>query len=429
MSGRLGEGKWQLAVSADRAIEVVSLLASPTGHLSNLSTTPGGAPSSTGDGNDSIAEAVDVAVGATVSGRIDSVGDVGYFRIDVAHTGTLVVWTSGEVETEQEFLDVHGNPLASAALASTPASSGAMTAKGDFIALNLVWKEIKVRPFGWVIVKVGHKSGMGDFSLGNKHIRVGVTNVNMDNPVPSLTMRAGGSGARVGLAAHFHNPNQLELTCSASVERKLVGGLPINVGVSVSGSEMTIIAPESGPAYSGTLPITVRVSDPFGLLYAELEFPIEFTREEATEHDIQSWGLGCIRVQVTPKNNFSECSSVGADGGTHYGATFTDSCSESVSVKFEWGKFSDDLPRPSSGDHGPIRPEGEGRPYTTNCITGAAPTLRTCAYYADRNYDNHHATVTTLRSSRTIGVVESDASLSGGSCCYGRREDVVDRPV
>ena len=45
LSGRLGAGmgKWQLFVTADGAIEVVSLLQSPTGHLSNLSTTPGGA--------------------------------------------------------------------------------------------------------------------------------------------------------------------------------------------------------------------------------------------------------------------------------------------------------------------------------------------------------------------------------------------------
>ena len=50
LSGRLGEGtgKWQLSVTADAEIEVVSLLASPTGHLSNLSTTPGGAVEASG---------------------------------------------------------------------------------------------------------------------------------------------------------------------------------------------------------------------------------------------------------------------------------------------------------------------------------------------------------------------------------------------
>ena len=42
-SGALGKGKgkWRLAVTADRPIEVMSLLSSPTGHLTNLSTAPG----------------------------------------------------------------------------------------------------------------------------------------------------------------------------------------------------------------------------------------------------------------------------------------------------------------------------------------------------------------------------------------------------
>ena len=50
LDGALGDGagKWRLAVTADRDIDVMSLLASPTGHLTNLSTAPGG--TSTDDG-------------------------------------------------------------------------------------------------------------------------------------------------------------------------------------------------------------------------------------------------------------------------------------------------------------------------------------------------------------------------------------------
>ena len=40
-----GSGKWQLVVSSAQAIEVMSLLSSPTGHLTNLSTVPGNAES------------------------------------------------------------------------------------------------------------------------------------------------------------------------------------------------------------------------------------------------------------------------------------------------------------------------------------------------------------------------------------------------
>ena len=50
LDGALGDGagKWRLVVTADRDIDVMSLLASPTGHLTNLSTVPGG--TSAGDG-------------------------------------------------------------------------------------------------------------------------------------------------------------------------------------------------------------------------------------------------------------------------------------------------------------------------------------------------------------------------------------------
>ncbi len=36
-----GAGKWQLVVASDQPIQVMSLLESPTGHLTNLSTAPG----------------------------------------------------------------------------------------------------------------------------------------------------------------------------------------------------------------------------------------------------------------------------------------------------------------------------------------------------------------------------------------------------
>ncbi len=44
IGGALGDGagKWRLAVSADGPIRVLSLLSTPTGHLTNLSTVPGG---------------------------------------------------------------------------------------------------------------------------------------------------------------------------------------------------------------------------------------------------------------------------------------------------------------------------------------------------------------------------------------------------
>ena len=47
LSGALGDGvgKWRLVVTSDRSIRVMSLLSSPAGHLTNLSTVPGAAES------------------------------------------------------------------------------------------------------------------------------------------------------------------------------------------------------------------------------------------------------------------------------------------------------------------------------------------------------------------------------------------------
>ena len=378
-----GEGKWQLTVTADGAIEVLSLLMSPTGHLSNLSTTPRSGTSSSVDGNDSPAQAVDVAVGATVSGRVDSPDDADYFRLRVAQSGTLVVWTSGDVATDLELLDEAGNALTAAARPSTPPSSRVGGAKATNIAPNFTSREVKVRAGDHVIVKVGHKSGVGGFKLDSKNVRLGVTNVNTSNPVPSVSVQAGAAGVTLDLAAHFHNPNRAELTYSASVERKLVGGLPLNVGISVSGSRMTIIAPQSGPAYSGTLTITVRVTDPLGLLYAELEIPMQFTRVEQID---SSSGLGCVEVgPVRPRDNTILDHCLG--NGFEYLVDVTNQCDRSVYVRGEWSRWSDSSPNPSSGLLGPISPGGM-RTDSTSCLTSGPPTYRTCAFYGD--FSNHH---------------------------------------
>ena len=384
LSGRFGEGtgKWQLAVSADGPIEVVSLLQSPTGHLSNLSTTPGGAPPSTGDGNDTIAEALDVAVGETVSGRIDSAGDVDYFRLQVAHSGTLVVWTGGEVATELELLDPRGNPLASAARSSATRSSGAT---GQLVAkrevLNpLFWDEIGVQARDTIIAKVTSKGRLGGFALGSRQVRVNVTNVNRDNPAPTgVHVRSGTRGVKIDMAVHLDNPNEIRVDYSVSTEHR-VGRSPLNVGFTVSGSEVTIIAPESGPAYSGPVTIKVRVTETLlGLPFAEFEFPIQFTREEAPGNP---GGLGCAEVQVTPNSDRESCRSILGVDGPSYRATITNICSQPVYVIYEWSNYSDDSPEPVRGSRR-IGPGGTGSPFSTRCISGAAPTLSTCTYYSD----------------------------------------------
>ena len=101
VTGRFGDGagKWQLSVTADGAIEVMSLLQSPTGHLSNLSTTP--------RGEVEIASFVIVADGATTARPLQTIqlavpgglGDSDYtVSMDLSGTGAFAEDDTIEVE-------------------------------------------------------------------------------------------------------------------------------------------------------------------------------------------------------------------------------------------------------------------------------------------------------------------------------------------
>ena len=80
LTGRLGDGagKWQLTVSADRDIDVMSMLRSPSGHLANLSTSP------SDDAPASFAGAVPIVLdGGTISGELDSPDDADLYSVTV----------------------------------------------------------------------------------------------------------------------------------------------------------------------------------------------------------------------------------------------------------------------------------------------------------------------------------------------------------
>ena len=76
LSGALGtgEGKWRLTVTAEQPIEVMSLLWSPTGHLTNLSTVP----DNTGSSEDGVTTTHSVALFPSAS---DPLGRQGFVRV------------------------------------------------------------------------------------------------------------------------------------------------------------------------------------------------------------------------------------------------------------------------------------------------------------------------------------------------------------
>ena len=122
LTGRLGDGagKWRLLVTAGQSVVGLSLLETAIGPITNISTAgvPAMAltspPQPLGDdhGND-IASATNLALGGRQSGRIDPAGDRDYFRIQVAESGTLTVYTTSDMDTEGRLFDGSGRRLAS----------------------------------------------------------------------------------------------------------------------------------------------------------------------------------------------------------------------------------------------------------------------------------------------------------------------------
>ena len=107
--GRLGDGtgKWKLIVSSNVNIQVMSLLSTPTGHLTNLSTIPeyrGGSvpepPTPTGDDHgNSRSTATAVRAPSTTAGNLETGGDIDYFRFDLPSSGQLRVYSTGNTDT------------------------------------------------------------------------------------------------------------------------------------------------------------------------------------------------------------------------------------------------------------------------------------------------------------------------------------------
>ena len=98
-----GAGKWRLFVTTSVPIHVMSLMDTPTGNLTNLSTLGpldrrSGAPL--------------LAPGAAADGSLDGPGDEDHWRIDVPSRGRVVIETAGGTDTVGRLEDASGRILA-----------------------------------------------------------------------------------------------------------------------------------------------------------------------------------------------------------------------------------------------------------------------------------------------------------------------------
>ena len=119
LTGRLGDGagKWRLLVTAGQSVVGISLLETPIGPITNISTAgvPAMAMSPTqpgGQGN-SFADAINLAADGQISGEIDPAGESDYYRVRIGESGTLTVYTTGNLDTRGFLHDGEERQLAS----------------------------------------------------------------------------------------------------------------------------------------------------------------------------------------------------------------------------------------------------------------------------------------------------------------------------
>ena len=120
IDGSLGDGagKWRLSVTSNAAIKVMSLLASPSGHLSNLSSAPvheGGGDMTitlTPDPPDTIEDASrrdPTPIG--IRDETLSLGDADVFRFVIETSGTLEITVTGAAQAQFQAFRRDGTPL------------------------------------------------------------------------------------------------------------------------------------------------------------------------------------------------------------------------------------------------------------------------------------------------------------------------------
>ena len=115
-----GAGKWRLTVTSSASIEVMSLLQSRTGHLSNVSTEPEMPP----EGNPvAPPNAVPLALdGGTITGEIDSPDGAKYYTATIDEPGIFDFSATGDVVIT--VFDEQGNLIAQSTTVETAAAQG-----------------------------------------------------------------------------------------------------------------------------------------------------------------------------------------------------------------------------------------------------------------------------------------------------------------
>ena len=279
----------------------------------------------TQDHPNTLAAAVVVAAGATVEGSIGSSDDVDFFKLQLTDPGTVTFWTTGEADTVVTLLDGDGNDLsaASGSVSLRPAGGGAGLVAAAADTADSAGRVSVTTGLDEVFARVtGHRGGRtGDYTLHNEFA---------ENLAPrivksftTVNVKAGGAAATVNLSEFFTDPEGGALTFSASLPAGSIG--PVSLGLTVSGSVLSIIGPSN--LSPGPVSITVTASDPLGLVTVQV---LSVTVQPGTTTGGSDWN-DCISVRRTKPHDHTD----------HRGVRFyeevaemTNRCSFALSVRF-----------------------------------------------------------------------------------------------
>ena len=181
----------------------------------------------------------------------------------------------------------------------------------------------------------------------------------------AVTIKAGGAPVTVDLSSAFEDPEGGALTFSTSFGAGQVG--PVSLGITVSGSVMSITSPAN--MRPGPVSITVTASDPFGLVEVQV-LSVTVTPGDNRPVTPQPNDLnGCVDPKI-------RTTSLCFEGEDDYTVDLTNSCSISIAVIFAWSHSESGL-YGSGGGTTPIRPGATQQPYSAGCRS-SRPRFRFC---------------------------------------------------
>ena len=327
---------------------------------------------------DTLSEAVAIEAGEVVEGFIDSVDDIDFFRLPLTEPSRVTFWATGEADTVIALLNGGGHELSAAGGSFAPGlSSGMSLSAAAATGVTIAASDGRVSVttgLDAVFARVSGEQGgnTGRYSLHHEVAKNLAPRVL--GAIPGVTARAGGAPVTVDLSRYFVDPEGDTLTFGTRFPAGQVG--PVSLGLEVEGSILQITSPAN--MRPGPVTVTVRVSDRFGFVDAHLsvtvspgETPEEETRPVSDLNDCVTGRL------IRREDSANQCRTVGVPGARAYYAEFTNSCTMSVRVVFEYSKWNENSQDPFDFNFAVAPGASNVRSQGTQCLH-SAPALRFC---------------------------------------------------